>query len=183
MQLFGKVMIMFSVLCLLISLASASVQEELSKEEQMRQVGDALSSVKPGATEFDFVTFDLARTTVILRGFTIGEQRKVDCAAAVKELDWVGHVLNYVEALPNSYSDEKIRENIRFILRKRVPRIFGEDKAKIRVKVKEGDVTLIGAIEEGEVEALERAVGEIRVEDMVRSVENKTVVRKQEGDS
>jgi osmotically-inducible protein OsmY len=55
---------------------------------------------------------------------------------------------------------------------------ISENKAKIRVKVKDGNVTLIGAIEEEEVEALERAIGEIRVEDLVRSVENKTVVRK-----
>jgi hypothetical protein len=178
MKLFGKLVLLVSCLSLGVTLSLGAVQEELSKEEQMRAVAEALGSVRPGATEFDFVTFDLARTTVILRGFTIGEDRKEKCALAVKELDWVGHVLNYVEALPNSYNDEKLRENIRFILRKRVPRIFGEDSAKIRVKVKEGQVTLIGAIAEDEVEPLERAVGEIKVEDLVRSVENKTVVRK-----
>jgi hypothetical protein len=144
----------------------------------MEEVSLTLAGVRPAATEFDFVTFDLSRTTVILRGFTIGEKRKEDCATAVEEIPWVEHVLNYIEALPDGYNDEKLRENIRFVLRKRVPRMFSENKAKIRIKVKEGNVTLIGAIEEDEVEPLDRAVGEIKVEDLVRSVENKTIVRK-----
>lgn len=174
----GKIVVLVSFLCLILSPLHGSLQEDPPEQERMKAVAEALGSVRPGATEFDFVTFDLARTTVILRGFTIGEDRKEKCAAAVKELDWVAHVLNYIEALPDSYNDEKLRENIRFVLRKRVPRIFGENSAKIRIKVKEGHVTLIGAIDEDEVEPLERAVGEIKVEDLVRSVENKTVVRK-----
>ncbi len=156
---------------------AGAAQEAQTKEEQMQAVAQALAGVRPAATEFDFVTFDLSRTTVILRGFTIGESRREDCESAVKEISWVGHVLNYIEALPDGYNDEKLRENIRFILRKRVPMMFSDNKAKIRIKVKEGYVTLLGAIDQDEVDALERAIGEIKVEDLVRSVENKTVVR------
>jgi hypothetical protein len=178
MRLFEKGMLLVCCIGLLSGgTALGMFQEELTEEEQRKQVAEALAGVRPAATEFDFVTFDLARTTVILRGFTIGENRKEDCATAVKEIPWVGHVLNYVEALPASYNDEKLRENIRFILRKRVPRMFSDNKAKIRIKVSQGSVTLIGAVEEDEVEPLERAIGEIKVEDLVRSVENKTVVR------
>jgi hypothetical protein len=145
----------------------------------MKEIGETLASVEPPGTEFDFVTFDLSRTTVILRGFTIGEKRKEACAVAVKDIPWVGHVLNYIEALPDGYNDQKLRENVRFVLRKRAPKIFSDNKAKIRIKVKDGNVTLIGAINENEVESLERAIGEIKVEERVRSVENKTVVRKE----
>jgi len=179
MRLFEKGILLICCIGLLSGgTALGMIQEELTEEEQRKQVAEALAGVRPAPTEFDFVTFDLARTTVILRGFTIGENRKEDCATAVKEIPWVGHVLNYVEALPDTYNDEKLRENIRFILRKRVPRMFSDNKAKVRIKVSQGSVTLIGAVEEDEVEPLERAIGEIKVEDLVRSVENKTVVRK-----
>lgn len=178
MNLFGKGFLLVSCSWLVHFSVLGAVQEAPTKEEQFKEVAEALATVRPAASEFDFVTFDLSRTTVILRGFTIGEGRKEDCATAVKEIPWVEHVLNYIEALPNGYNDEKLRDNIRFVLRKRVPRMFGENMAKIRIKVKDGNVTLIGAIEEAEVEPLERAIGEIKVEELVRSVENKTVVRK-----
>jgi osmotically-inducible protein OsmY len=160
-----------------ICLAFASTQDT-EQQERMKEVRVALSGVRPAETEFDLVTFDISRTTVILRGFTIGEKRKESCGAVVKDLSWVGHVLNYVEALPDTYNDEKLRDNIRFVLRKRVPRLFSENRARIRIKVSEGNVTLVGRIEPDDKDALERAIGEIKVEDLVRSVENKTVVAK-----
>ncbi|MGW8181542.1 MAG: hypothetical protein ACWGQW_22665, partial [bacterium] len=154
------------------------VQETPTKGEQMKEIAAALSGVEPPASEFDFVTFDLSRTTVILRGFTIGEKRKEACAAAVKEISWVGHVLNYIEALSDSYNDEKLRQNIRFVLRQRAKRLYDSGSGQIRIKVNEGNVTLIGAIAEENVELLERAVAEMKVEELVRSVENKVTVRK-----
>jgi len=160
-------------------LVFGTVQDLPSTQDQMKEIGETLASVNPPATEFDFVTFDLSRTTVILRGFTIGEKRKEACAVAVKDISWVGHVLNYIEALPDGYNDQKLRENVRFVLRQRAPKIFNDGKSKIRIKVKEGNVTLIGAIKEDEVNSLERAIGELKVEDLVRSVENKTVVRQE----
>ena len=152
--------------------------QDTEQRERMQEIRVALAGVRPGETEFDLVTFDIARTTVILRGFTIGEKRKENCGEVVKALDWVGHVLNYIEALPDSYNDEKLRDNIRFVMRKRVPRLFAENRARIRIKVADGNVTKLGRISEDDKDALERAIGEIKVEDLVRSVENKTTVSK-----
>ena len=178
MKLFGKGILLVLCSWLAVCFAFGAVQEETTpQQEQMKEIAQALSSVKPPSSEFDFVTFDLSRTTVILRGFTIGENRKEDCANAVKEISWVGHVLNYIEALPDTYNDQKLRDNIRFILRQRVPRLSGGDRGRLRIKVKEGNVTLIGSIDADDVEALDRAIGEMKVEELLRSVENKTVVR------
>ena len=178
MKLFEKTVIVAVCGSLVFSVAAAALQEQATKQEQMREVRQKLSGVRPPETEFDFVTFDLSRTTVILRGFTVGEERKQNCGKAVQEIPWVGHVLNYVEALSDGYNDEKLRSRIRFIMRQRVPILFSDNRARIRIKVNSGSVTLIGAVPEDEEEALKRAIGEIKVEDLVRSVENKTVLRK-----
>jgi osmotically-inducible protein OsmY len=104
----------------------------------------------PHYSLFDWIEFEVnARGIVILRGQVIGPTLKADAENAVKTIEGVTGVINQVENLPPSSSDEQIRRAAYRVIYAEDGPLFHyalDAVPSIHIIVKNGDLTLKGVV-------------------------------------
>lgn len=106
-------------------------------------------AVLPFYSAFDFITFTLDGNKVTLTGQVLRHTLKDSAEAAVKELEGVDIVVNQIEVLPSSPSDDDLRRAIYRALYEdsTLARYAIQNVPPIHVIVKNGAVTLEGSVE------------------------------------
>ncbi|MGB2629375.1 MAG: BON domain-containing protein [Candidatus Acidiferrum sp.] len=132
----------------------------------------------PYYSVFDTIDFSLSGDTVILTGQVLRPTLRTHAEAAVKSLEGVGAVVNNIEILPRSTTDDE--------LRRQVYRAIFEDPElatyaiqavpPIHIIVKNGAVTLVGKVDTEQ--DLVRATKQVGKVIGVTSTQNLLVVRK-----
>ena len=136
--------------------------------------------VLPYYSVFDNIVATVDGSKVTLRGYAVRPTLKANAEAAVKSIEGVGRVLNEIEVLPESTSDDE--------LRRRIYRAIYEDSElqkyavvavpAIHIVVKNGNVALEGFVES---EADKNAAGtKAKSVANVAGVKNDLVVRAKE---
>jgi hyperosmotically inducible protein len=102
----------------------------------------------PFFSVFDYVTFSLDGTKVILTGEVSRPSLKLDAQRAVKAVEGVSAVENRIEVLPTSFFDDQIRRGeLRAIYGNSVLSRYGlSPYGPIRIIVQNGKVTLKGYV-------------------------------------
>jgi len=132
-------------------------------------------NVLPYGSVFDYVAYTLDGTSVTLTGYAVRPTLKVDAEKAVKSIEGVGTVVNRIEVLPVSASDDELRRAIyRGIYEDPVLQKYAvEAMPSIHIIVKNGSVTLEGTVEqESEKHLAEtRASGVAGVQEMKNNLQ------------
>ncbi len=96
---------------------------------------------------FDAIGYSLSGDTVTLNGFVTRPTTKKDAEEAVADISGVGRVVNNIEVLPNSPSDDRLRTRLLQTFANRgggLYRYFLGTNPPIRIIVKRGRVSLEG---------------------------------------
>ncbi len=106
-------------------------------------------AVLPSYGVFDTVRFEVQGKTVTLTGQVVKESVKQNAERMVKRIDGVEKVVNHIELLPSSRSDDALRMNVyRAIYEKQPLEKYGTRGApSIHIIVKDGWVTLEGVVD------------------------------------
>jgi hyperosmotically inducible protein len=106
-------------------------------------------AVLPSYGVFDTVRFEVQGKTVTLSGQVVKESVKQNAERMVKHIDGVEDVVNDIELLPSSRSDDALRMNVyRSIYEKQPLEKYGTRGAPaIHIIVKNGWVTLEGVVD------------------------------------
>jgi osmotically-inducible protein OsmY len=97
---------------------------------------------------FDAIGYQLDGDTVTLTGFAVRPTTKKDAEESVSDISGVGKVVNNIEVLPLSPSDDRLRYRILQTLVNRgggLYRYFMGSNGSIRIIVKNGRVSLEGS--------------------------------------
>jgi osmotically-inducible protein OsmY len=101
----------------------------------------------PEVGVFDYVTFELQGGTVTLNGKVASFGTKNDAARSVKGLPGVTEVVNNIEQLPASPSDDQIRRHALMAFTNQGPSQYFSDRAPdVRIIVENGRLTLEGYV-------------------------------------
>jgi hyperosmotically inducible protein len=127
--------------------------ETLSPEAQQKLIKKIQSAILklPNFDVFDNIAFELQGRTVILLGTVTSahSQTKQDAEKAVKRIEGVEKVVNNIEVLPPSPSDDRLRREVYNAIYSYGPLFkYSTDKVNppIRIIVKNGHVTLEGVV-------------------------------------
>lgn len=150
-------------------------EQEMNKHRQ--QVVKKLVTLPHQETAFDFFNFGIQGPTVVLLGFTIRPVLKTEAEGAVKELEWVEHVVNEIQVLPLNPEDRQLRSGSLAILEQMLPQSFPQGHADIRIKVIRGDITLVGYIDAFQKKELESAIVQIQHLPLVKQVKSGVAVK------
>lgn len=156
-------------LIVFLALAATAITQDSNRTQQILE---KLNGTPTRQSIFDYIGFQLSGDIVILSGFTIQEGLKAESEKVVRSLEWVKHVVNRIEVLPVEPNGSRIRGRAESVLKDTVPQAFPEDRADIRIKVKDTDVTLVGSVHKIHGRRLENAVSQIRGLPSVSSVTN-----------
>jgi hyperosmotically inducible periplasmic protein len=121
---------------------------EKSTEGLAREVRHQLT-VLPYVSVFDHIAFTLNGNDVTLTGQVVRHTLKTEAQAAVKSLEGVGSVVNQIEELPASASDDELRRAVyRAIYEDPLLSRYAVDELpSIHIIVKNGNVALEGQVE------------------------------------
>ena len=162
--------------------ASAAASDEPNAEEQQKrqeEVATALLEMSRLQTPFDYVGYKISGGVVVLEGFCTKAVIKGDSEKAVRELDWVTHVVNEIDFTPADPTGNDIRQETLSILRKGLPQAFPANYANIRIKVDSAyNVTLVGVMAPGDEKRLEASIVRINHLPLVKGVDNQVVAKK-----
>jgi hyperosmotically inducible periplasmic protein len=100
----------------------------------------------PYMSEFDFISFNMSGTDVILTGWTVRSTNRSDADYAAKKVPGVGTVINNIEILPVGSFDMDIRARTRANLQRMLSRYFWRTGSDIKIVVKYGQVILLGRV-------------------------------------
>jgi osmotically-inducible protein OsmY len=114
----------------------AAIQEKVRHELAMM----------PYVTEYDFISFTMTDTVVILTGWTLRETNRSTAYNLTKNVKGVEQVINNIEVLPLGRMDMQVRAAVRAQLQKFLSRYFWGSGAAIRIIVKNGEVILLGTV-------------------------------------
>ena len=132
----------------------------------------------PYYSVFDAIDFSLSGDTVTLTGQVLRPTLKAHAEAAVKSLEGVTAVVNNIEVLPRSATDDELRRQVyRSIFEDpELARYAIQAVPPIHIIVKNGTVTLVGKVDKEQDLALAtKQVGRVRG---VTSTQNLLTVRK-----
>jgi len=150
----------------LINLESVSPQEagaikpgspgySLIDARQFRLTGDGAKAAErirhelamlPYISEFDFISFTMTGGKVILTGWTVRQINRSSAYNVVKNLAGVDQVTNNIDVLPLGAMDMRIRAGVRASLQGVLRRYFWGSGSAIKIVVKNGDVILLGIV-------------------------------------
>ncbi len=136
--------------------------------------------ILPFVSVFDHIAFTLNGNNVTLTGQVVRHTLKTEAEAAVESIEGVGSVINQIEELPASASDDDLRRAVyRAIYEDAVLCRYAVDELpSIHIIVKNGSVALEGQVEsEGD---RNRALIRAGFAANVSSVKNNLVVRPKE---
>lgn len=137
--------------CLLVVLLSGTVMQaqvsEVSREQMIDEIRSALIKL-PYYGVFDYLEFSLDGRTVTLQGYATRTSVKKDAEAAVHEVKGVEEVVNNIEMLPLSSSDDQIRRAVyRAVYGTPALQRYGVGaNPPIHIIVKQGNVWLEGVV-------------------------------------
>jgi len=103
-------------------------------------------ALMPYLSEFDFISFNLAGSTVILTGWTVRQTNRSTAEGVVKNLEGVEAVVNNIDVLPLGSFDMQIRAGVRAALQRQLSRYFWGNGSDIKIVVKNGNVILLGTV-------------------------------------
>jgi hyperosmotically inducible periplasmic protein len=116
-------------------------------------------AVLPFYSVFDYITFTIRGPEILLTGQVLRATLKADAEGAVKSLEGVGVVVSQIEVLPASPSDDELRRAVyRTIFENSTLSRYGVPPVPpIHIIVKNGAVTLEGAVDSAEDKSLAAA--------------------------
>jgi osmotically-inducible protein OsmY len=103
-------------------------------------------AMMPYITEFDFISFVLNDSEVILTGWTVRITNRSEAQNRVKSIKGVETVVNNIEVLPMGSFDMQIRAGARANLQRFLPRYFWGNGSDIKIIVKDGAIILLGSV-------------------------------------
>jgi hyperosmotically inducible protein len=103
-------------------------------------------AMMPYVTVFDFISFTLSGSDVILTGWTVRQTNRDYAYNIVKNIPQVETVVNNIEILPLGSFDMQIRTGVRAALQRYLSRYFWGSGSDIKIVVKNGQVILLGVV-------------------------------------
>ena len=103
-------------------------------------------AMMPYITEYDYISFSLIGTQVILSGWTVRITNRSTAENLVKSIEGVEQVTNNISVLPLGRNDNMIRANARAKLQRMLSRYFWGSGSDIKIIVKNGDIILLGHV-------------------------------------
>jgi hyperosmotically inducible protein len=160
--------------------AAHSTAENKAEELLAREVRHQLQ-VLPFYSVFDNITFALERNKVTLRGQVVRPTLRAAADGAVKSIEGMGRVVNEIEVLPQSTSDDELRRAIyRAIFEDPVLQKYAvQALPSIHIIVKNGNVTLEGSVDSAEDKT--RAASRVGGVANLAGLKDNLVVRSKQG--
>ena len=103
-------------------------------------------AMMPYVTNFDFISFSMSGTDIILTGWTVRDTNRSEAYNRVKRIEGITSLVNNIEILPLGSNDMRIRANARAQLQRTLSRYFWDSGSDIKIVVKYGDIVLLGAV-------------------------------------
>jgi hyperosmotically inducible protein len=103
-------------------------------------------AMMPYWSEFDFISFTLNGSEVILTGWTVRITNRDTAANIVKNIEGVETVINNIDVLPLGRFDMDIRAQARMRLQRQLSRYFWGSGSDIKIIVKRGQIILLGTV-------------------------------------
>jgi osmotically-inducible protein OsmY len=103
-------------------------------------------AMMPYITEFDFISFTMAGSQVLLTGWTVRITNRSTAYNIVKNIEGVEGIVNNIEVLPMGSMDMQIRAGARAALQRYLPRYFWGSGSDIKIVVKNGQIILLGTV-------------------------------------
>jgi len=103
-------------------------------------------AMMPYVSEFDFISFTLTGSDVILTGWTVRQTNRDYAFNVVKNLPGVESVVNNIDILPLGSMDMQIRAGARAALQRNLSRYFWGSGSDIKIVVKDGQIILLGTV-------------------------------------
>jgi osmotically-inducible protein OsmY len=103
-------------------------------------------AMMPYITTFDFISFNLTGSDVILTGWTVRQTNRDYAYNVVKDIKGVETVINNIEILPLGSFDMQIRAAARAALQRNLSRYFWGSGSDIKIVVKNGQIILLGTV-------------------------------------
>ncbi|HVO96944.1 MAG TPA: BON domain-containing protein [Bryobacteraceae bacterium] len=103
-------------------------------------------AMMPYISEFDFISFTMMGSDVILTGWTVRQTNRDTAFNLVKDIPGVGTVVNNIDILPLGTFDMQIRAGARAALQMNLSRYFWGNGSDIKIIVKNGQILLVGTV-------------------------------------
>jgi hyperosmotically inducible protein len=103
-------------------------------------------AMMPYVSNFDFISFTLSGSEVILTGWTVRQTNRDEAYSRVKEIEGVETVINNIDILPLGSFDMQIRAAARVALQRVLSRYFWGNGSDIKIVVKNGQIILLGTV-------------------------------------
>jgi osmotically-inducible protein OsmY len=103
-------------------------------------------AMMPYLTVYDFVSFTLNQSEVILTGWTVRITNRSEAYNRVKDIKGVETVINNIDVLPMGSFDMSIRAGARAALQRHLSRYFWGSGSDIKIVVKNGTIILLGNV-------------------------------------
>jgi len=103
-------------------------------------------AMMPYVSEFDFISFTLSGSEVILTGWTVRQTNRDEAYHRVKDIEGVETVINNIDILPLGSFDMQIRAGARAALQRVLSRYFWGSGSDIKIVVKNGQIILLGTV-------------------------------------
>jgi osmotically-inducible protein OsmY len=100
----------------------------------------------PYITEFDFISFTMTGSDVILTGWSVRDSNRYEAYNVVKNVPGVESVVNNINTLPLGRMDMQIRAAARAALQRNLGRYFWGSGSAIKIVVKDGQIILLGTV-------------------------------------
>lgn len=98
-------------------------------------------------TNYDFISFTMVGSDVILTGWTVRQTNRNDAYNCVKSIEGVDKIVNNIEILPMGRFDMNIRAGVRMRLQRNLSKYFWGNGSDIKIVVKNGRVILLGKVD------------------------------------
>jgi len=103
-------------------------------------------AMMPYITVYDFISFTMAGSEVILTGWTVRDTNRSEAYNRVKSIEGVEKIVNNIDVLPLGSADNQIRANARANLQRMLSRYFWGSGSDIKIVVKNGKIILLGTV-------------------------------------
>jgi hypothetical protein len=103
-------------------------------------------AMMPYIGTFDFISFAMVGSDVILTGWTVRDTNRSEAYNRVKSIEGVDKIVNNIEVLPLGRNDNQIRAGARAKLQRMLSRYFWGNGSDIKIIVKNGNIILLGTV-------------------------------------
>ena len=103
-------------------------------------------AMMPYVSEFDFISFTMMGSQVILTGWTVRQTNRDYAFNVTKNVQGVESIVNNIDILPLGSFDMQIRAGVRAALQRNLSKYFWGSGSDIKIVVKNGQVFLLGRV-------------------------------------